>query len=140
MASKTFGITLSIWDVSLSTDAYTEIKGLLDITPPSKVADEPADATSHSSTSGIREFEPIGTFTYSDVSAEMNDLPTDPGQMLLPAMIGTQQKFKVVKVSDPSNPIFFNADVIGFEEGANPVNGKATRTLTLKPTGVPPIS
>ncbi|MFA5265254.1 MAG: hypothetical protein WC378_15635 [Opitutaceae bacterium] len=140
MAANTFGLKLYVWDTSVEPDAYTEIKHLTDISPPSKKADEPADSTNHSSASGVREYTPTGTFTYTDVQATMNDEPADAGQLLLPGMVGTVQKFQLTLASAPAAPVFFNAEVISFESGANPLNGVAIRTLNLKPTGVPPVS
>lgn len=136
MATATFGVKLEVWDPSASpAPAFVEIKGLTDLTPPTKQADEPVDVTNHNSTAGVREFVPAGTLTWTDCSGEMNDLPSDAGQVIVAAAVDTERAFQVTKKSDVSHPIQFWAIVKSFTQGANPVNGKATRSIVLKPTG-----
>ena len=88
MATSTFGVVLEIWDASLSTPAFVEVKHLIDLVPPSKEADDPVDVTSHSSTLGVREVAAAGTFKWSPVTGQCNDEPTDDGQELMAASIG----------------------------------------------------
>ncbi|MFA5265253.1 MAG: hypothetical protein WC378_15630 [Opitutaceae bacterium] len=133
MASKTFGGVLSIYD-----SAYKVIGGLLDVTWPSYKADEPLDVTSHSSASGVREYEAAGTKDHTDFSFECNDLPSDTGQVAVLAGIGASYKFKFVSAAGTTE--YINAIIISFSPGPQPVNGKATRVCTAKATGVNPTS
>lgn len=133
MAYKTFGGVLSIYD-----STYKVIGGLIDCTWPSYKADEPIDVTSHSSASGVREFEPAGTKDHTDFSFECNDLPADAGQVSVLAGIGASYKFKFVSSTGVTE--YINAIIMSFAPGPHPVNGKATRICSAKATGVNPTS
>ena len=133
--SATFGINLEVWDASASDPEFVEVKQLTDCVPPDIEADDPIDETNHNTPDGVREFTPAETKTWTECTAEMNDRPADPGQLIIAGNIGVLMAFQVTKVGDPSNPIQFWAIIKSFKQGANPVSGKASRSLVLKPTG-----
>jgi hypothetical protein len=134
MASKTFGSALYVYDTT-----YKLVGGLIDVTWPTYKADEPIDCTSHDSASGVREYIDAGTKDHTDFSFEANDLPSDAAQVFLRANVGTVVRFKHIKAAS-ATARFVNAIVLGVQEGQNPVNGKATISVSCKPTGVDPTS
>lgn len=138
-AKNTFGLTLDAWDTS-GTPAYKAVGGIYDATPPTLVADDPPDGITHASSGGVHEFVEPKTFTWSECTVEMNELSDDVGQVLIAGNIGKSMKFKLTKASVSATPVLFNAIIISFVDGTHPTNGKATKTLTLKPTGVAPVS
>jgi hypothetical protein len=133
MASSTYGVILEAWNSGGS--AWVAVGGLTNLTPPTKSADAPPDATAHDSPSGVRVAVPAGTFTWTDCTADMLWLPSDAGQALLDSLFGLTGYFRVTLASNPLLPVYFGAEVVAFPTGPNPLVGVSTRTLTLKPSG-----
>lgn len=148
-ANKSFGITLSIWNTSLETPAYSPIAGLTTLTYPSRVAEKPTEATSHDSATdtlgnAVQELVPTGVVSWTPCTGEFNEIiaasaDSDPGQLFLLASLNTIQKFKVVKPGVTA-AVFFNAVIEEVNPDAVPVKGLLKYKFKLQPTGVPPTS
>jgi len=137
---QTFGVSLSVWNTSLGTPAYSTISGLVDITPPDLVAEKPVDVTSHDSANGIREMIPSGVKMWTECTGEFNEVSADIGQLFLIGSTNSIQKFKIVKTADPTAPIYFNAVVAEVTNMAQQLIGKTSWKFKLTPTGAAPVS
>ena len=133
MASRTFGGALSIYSGS-----YQLIGGLIDCTFPALEADAPVDTTAHDSTSGVRTNIPVGTFKWPDLTFQCNDIPADAGQVLVLASLGVSSKFKFVSAAGRTS--YINGTVVKWSPDAQPINGKATISGQVVPSGVAPGS
>ncbi|MGE5553295.1 MAG: phage tail tube protein [Betaproteobacteria bacterium] len=138
-AISAFGTLLKIGDGATPTENFTTIAEVTNISGPG-FALETAEATSHSSPGGWREY--IATLLDAgEVTFDINFLPTDPthgySTGLLRDMVNrTKRNFKLV-FPDASNTTWtFAAFVTGFEP-SEPIDDKLSASVTLKITGQP---
>lgn len=134
------GTLLKIGDGG-GTESFTTIAEVTKIGGP-KLGAEVLDVTSHSSTSGWREFI-AGLLDGGEVTFTINYVPTNATHNYAAGLLKdftnrTLRNFKVVWPDSGSTTWAFAAIVKSFEPDA-PVDGKLESQVTLKISGVPTL-
>ena len=135
MSSATFGTKVEIF----SGGSYVEIKGATDIRLPRLQPQDPMPTLTHDITDGIEQLIHPKTFRWADGSCEIEQKTADAGQVALvaAAVSTTITKFKFTKPNTAT--VIVNAYPV-IEDGANPINGIATLSVTFRCSGASPAS
>lgn len=138
-AISSFGTLVKIGD-GASSETFTTIAELRDITPP-ELASDTEDVTSHSSTGGYEEVIPDGVLKTGEVTFEINYVPTATTHNATAGLIKdwknkTKRNFQLVYPDSGNSTWVFAAYVTKFASKA-PVKGVLRADVTLKLTGQP---
>jgi len=140
-ATAALGTLLKLGDGG-GPETFTTIAEITNIGGPS-LAQDPIEVTSHSSTSGWKEFVG-GLKDGGEVSLEMNFLPANATQAYGTGVLddlynGVLRNFQLVFPDTANTTWAFAALVTAFEVAA-PVDGKLGVTATLKLSGQPTLA
>ena len=132
-----FGVTFSIYDTSISPDAYVALGEVLNVDGPSMSRDM-IDATHTGSTSRWREFV-SGLRDGGEVSVEMNLDPDGSTYLLLFNEMESDTK-KNHKITFPDTSTWSFSGLITGLESSQPVDDKMVVTATFKVDGQPALT